>query len=138
MSQGKTKEEVRNLEMNLLVPEPIQEHIGESLRYVVNSEHTAKIVFKTQEDMDFWGKHIPITNYIERSITELDMIFALFRWIDSGKVVYNKKTKDFTITTEKEEKDEIQAVMQEPEQIAVQQPEQQSASRKFFLRRKQA
>lgn len=133
MSAGKSKEEVRELEMALLEPEPLQQHIGEEHRYVVNSEFTAKVVFKCQEDMDFFGEHIPITNYIEHSITELKIFFDLFKWMDDGGVSYDKKSGTFTVTDKKIEvvKNEVQA----PAVIA-EQPE--PPIRKFFLRRKSA
>jgi hypothetical protein len=94
-SNGKTKEEVREMEMQMLEPEPIPPYTGEEIRYIVNSEHTVKFVFPNQEAMDLFGKHIPITTYIEKSVTDLKIIFDLFRAIDAGTIVYDKKFGHF-------------------------------------------
>jgi hypothetical protein len=134
MSIGKTKQEIRDLEMEMLEPEPLQQHIGEERRYVVNSEFSAKVVFRNQEDMDFFGRFIPITNYIEHSITELKIIFDLFRWMDAGGVSYDKKSGIFTVTDKKiveVKQDEVQ------KPVAEKPIEQPSTMRKFFLHRKQ-
>jgi hypothetical protein len=95
LSAGKTKEEIRILEMELLEPEPIQQHIGEERRYVVNSEHSVKMVFKSKEEMDFFGRFIPIAEFKEKSITDIKIILDLFLAIDSGTVSYDKKTGNF-------------------------------------------
>jgi hypothetical protein len=101
LSAGKNKEEVRELEMAMLTPEPIPQYVGEEQRYIMNSEFTVKMVFASQEDMDFFGRFIPIANYMEKSITDLKIMFDLFRSIDAGKISYDKKTGVFQIEAEK-------------------------------------
>ena len=95
LSEGKTKEEIRSLEQNMFKPEALQENIGEQRRYIVNSEHTAKFVFRSKEDMDFFDKHIQISFYMERSITDIKIILDLFRAMDAGQISYDKKTGNF-------------------------------------------
>lgn len=97
LSQGKSKEEIRNLEMELLAPEPIPTYIGEARRYVMNSEFALKIVFKDQEEMDLFGSIIPIASYMENSATDIKIILDLFKAINSGTVSYNKKSGEFTL-----------------------------------------
>ena len=96
MSIGKTKAEVRELELNMLMPEPLQGHIGEERRYFMNSEHSVKMVFRCQEDMELFGEFINITEYIEKSITDIKIIMDLFRAMKTGKITYNKKAGEFT------------------------------------------
>ena len=96
LSKGKTKEEMRELEMTMLGPDPLQQHIGEERRYAVNSECTAKIVFSCEEEMEFFGKHITITEYVEKSITQIKIFLDLFKAMDAGKISYDKKAGDFT------------------------------------------
>lgn len=97
LSLNKPKEEVRILEMEMLEPEPIPEYVGEVIRYVMNSEHTVKFVFKNQEEMDFFGRFISIATYQENSITDIKIILDLFRAIDAGEILYNKSNGKFLI-----------------------------------------
>ncbi len=96
MSAGKSKQEVRELEMAMLEPEPIPEYMGEELRYIINSEFAVKFIFKDQEEMDFFGKFVKIAVYHERSITNMKIIMDLFHSIENGEISYDKKTGKFT------------------------------------------
>lgn len=95
-SKTENKEELRELEMKLLTPEPIPEYVGEERRYHINSEHSVKFVFSSQEEMDFFNRHIPIAEYKEKSITDIKIILDLFRAIESGDISYDKKSGCFT------------------------------------------
>jgi hypothetical protein len=103
LSVGKPKEEVRILEMEMLEPEPVPEYIGEVMRYVMNSEHTVKFVFRNQEEMEFFGKFIPIAKYQENSITDIKIILDLFHAIEAGEVSYNKGNGRFSIVAKENE-----------------------------------
>lgn len=94
------KEELRDLEMNLLTPEPIPEYVGENRRYFINSEHSVKFVFSSQEEMDFFSKYIQITEYIEKSITDIKIILDLFRAMELGEISYDKKLGKFSFQGE--------------------------------------
>lgn len=139
--EGKSKEERRKIEMEMLGPDPIPPYIGEERRYIVNSEHTVKFVFASQDEMDLFGKYIPIASYIEKSVTDLKIIFDLLKGMDAGEITYEKKTGrfQFNINTIKGETDviehpaetELQGPTDEPD------PEQPSTPlRRFFNRNK--
>lgn len=141
MTAGKSKEEIRQIEIEMLEPEPIPLYVGEEHRYIVNSEHTVKFIFANQDEMDFFGKHIPISSYIEKSVTDLKIIFDLLKGMDAGEITYEKKTGrfQFNINTIKGETDviehpaetELQGPTDEPD------PEQPSTPmRRFFNRNK--
>lgn len=98
MSAGKSKEEVRKLEMEMLEPEPLPMYTGEEIRYIANSELSVRFVFKNEEEMELFGKYVPIATYLERSVTDIRIILDLFRSMESGKITYDKKTGKFCLT----------------------------------------
>lgn len=93
LSKGKTKEETRELEMALLKPEPVPDYIGRAERYVANSELAVKIVFSSQEEMDLVERHISIPSYKGRCISDLKLFLALFRALDDGQIVWDKRNQ---------------------------------------------
>jgi hypothetical protein len=104
MSGGLPKSEVRELEMEMLGPEPIPGYIGEDARYIVNSEFSVRFIFKNQEEMDLFGKFVPIATYRERSITNIKIILDLFRAMDARKITYDKKTGVFQLGSMEQKK----------------------------------
>ena len=96
LSKGKTKEEIREIEVALLRPDAIPDYVGELSRYALNQDTTVKLVFKTKEDMSLVGKYMNITAYIEPSISDIKIILDLFNALEEGRMKYNKKTGEFT------------------------------------------
>jgi len=105
LSKGKTKEETRALEMALLKPEPVPDYIGRAERYVANSELAVKIVFSSQEEMDLVERHIAIPNYKERCISDLKLFLALFRALDDGQIVWDKRNQKLFFPDSKPEEE---------------------------------
>lgn len=128
MSAGKSKQEVREMEMEMLEPEPIPEYMGEELRYILNSEFAVKFLFKDQEEMDFFGKFVKIAVYHERSITNIKIILDLFHAIEKGEISYDKKTGKFTclnagvVEVAKETSKPVAAIAKEPENNVILSP----------------
>ena len=141
MTVGKSKEEIRQIEMEMLEPEPIPLYIGEERRYIVNSEHTVKFIFANQEEMDFFGKHIPIASYIEKSVTDLKMVFDLLHEIENGSILYNKKSGTFQLVPKTDKiKGEISNVVEPAKSETIPAPENEVKTGGFrrFLRRGQS
>lgn len=124
------KEELRELEMALLTPEPIPPYAGEERRYIVNSEHTVKFVFPNKASMDFFGRFIPIAEYKEKSVTNIQIILDLFRAIDNGEISYNKKTGEFLFLGEKDTAPETENNHTEPDEA-----KDEPTRRKLFRKR---
>lgn len=99
-AQVNTKEELRELEASLLTPDPIPLYVGEGKRYLMNSEHTVKFVFKDKAEMEFFGRFIPIAEYKEKSVTNIQIILDLFRAIDNGEIFYDKKSGNFQFNSQ--------------------------------------
>lgn len=138
--EGKSKEERRKIEMEMLRPDPIPPYIGEERRYIVNSEHTVKFVFASQDEMDLFGKYIPIASYIEKSVTDLKIIFDLLNAIENGHIVYNKKNGTFLpyINREKgETKNEPKPISAETVSVS-EESKPVGFTKRFFNRRKSA
>lgn len=137
MTAGKSKEEIRQIEIEMLEPEPIPLYVGEEHRYIVNSEHTVKFIFANQDEMDFFGKHIPISSYIEKSVTDLKIVFDLLKEIENGSIIYNKKSGTFQLTSQPEqiEGEIANAVSDKTETIPAPENETKTGGFRRFLRR---
>lgn len=97
LSKGKSKEEVREMEMSLLKPDAIPDYVGEARKYIPNSETTVKLVFRNEAEMELVGKHLSINTYIEPCISDIKIIIDLFTAIERGEISYNKKSGQFAM-----------------------------------------
>ena len=96
-SKGKSKEEIRQLEMKMLKPEEMPKYTGEKIRYIINSKLSAKIIFHDQEEMDLFQKHVSFAFYQGTSITNFKIITDLFHALEAGTITYDKKTSQFSM-----------------------------------------
>jgi hypothetical protein len=96
LCKGKTKEEIREIEMALLRPDAIPDYVGEVTRYNINSETTVKLVFKNETEMALIGKYLSINTYIEPCISDIKVLVDLFGAMEKGDITYNKKAGLFS------------------------------------------
>ena len=92
LAKGKTKEERRKLEMEMLKPEESSPYTGPQPTRGVISEVTVKLVFPNKEAFSLFDRHFPIRKYIEQSVSDLKLLIAFLRSLEEGSLTYDKKT----------------------------------------------
>lgn len=96
LSKGKTPMEIRKLEKTLLQPEQIPPYGGPmppSTAVRPLSDLTIKLVFPNRKKLAVFEKHFSISHHIEQSVTNIDLLLALMKALDKGRIVYDKDTK---------------------------------------------
>jgi len=96
LSKGKTKEEIRALEIKLLKPEPIPTNTKEAATKIAAKpllSRTVKIVMPDSEHYEMLENHFPVSGYVEKSISNATLLCLLLEALESGRIVYDKKNK---------------------------------------------
>lgn len=109
LASGKSKAEIRELEMALLKPEPTRDYVGEVSKFIPLGDRTLKIVLPNTESYQLLGKYFKITQYIEKSIPNLNLLLDFLRWMDTGALTYDDKTRTFSYHSGKDEQIQVNA-----------------------------
>lgn len=95
LSKKKSKEEKRELELALLVPDKLPKF---QLRtQAKNQDLSVKIFFHNIEEYNLFDKHFGISQYIEKSISNIAPILSVLQLLESGELKINKETKEIEI-----------------------------------------
>ncbi len=94
LKKGKTQKEIRALEEKLLKPEKIPKHVGKTPTATSPiQEKSIRVFFPTRKWVRLFKKHFKCFEYIENSTVEVDMILALLKDLESGRIRYDEKRK---------------------------------------------
>lgn len=93
LKKSKSKEEVRKLEQALLEPEPIPEYTKEQPTNKGMHALAVKLFFNEQKDYDLFCKHFKVSQYIEASCYQLDILLALLKALEKGRLVYDEEKR---------------------------------------------
>jgi len=100
LSEGKTKEEKRQLEVEVLKPDKIPPHVHEKTEYSKFSpiaSHSVRIVFPDDESLELFKKHFNVSRHVEASLTSMDKFMEIIRLLDDGIIVYDNKLKKASV-----------------------------------------
>lgn len=97
-SDGKTKEEKREIEASLLKPDELPKH--PLRKKTKNFDLYATIFFKSREEFDLFSKHFRVTNYITQSVSDITPIMSIVDLLEKGRLKI-KKNKGVKIVKRK-------------------------------------
>jgi len=91
--EGKSKEEIREIEMNLLKPEPIPFYNQKKDHKTNNPVHQKSITvtFSDVKYIDLWEKYFKISRNIKNNTYHVGFLIELFRLLEQGKLEYDEK-----------------------------------------------
>jgi len=88
--------------LSLLKPTKARQKYGGPLPGGTDVERrTLKIIFKTDEDMELFGKHFPIAEYLEKNTENITLLMVFLDSLERGTIKYDKKTKEIYRQTKK-------------------------------------
>jgi hypothetical protein len=98
LAEGKTQEEKRNLEAQLLKPEKIPAYTHEETKksqFSQISAHSVRMVFPDDESLELFKKHFKVSEYVELSLGKpgMDKLLAVVQLLENGQITYDQKTK---------------------------------------------
>lgn len=102
VAKGKSKEEVRELEMKMLKPKGLEKYFGEipNISIVDISEHASlKIVFESKKLYDLFCKYFTVRTYVENNICDLSLLEKFLNLLEEGILVYDRKTKELRLNS---------------------------------------
>lgn len=99
LSEGKSQEEKRELEIKLLKPETIPKYTGKKPFGLGIKKHTVKLVFSGDEDFEKFNRHFKVLGDSEKSISNLSLLLLFLDKLDNGDIQYNKGTNGLIITS---------------------------------------
>jgi len=91
--QASTKAEERELEMENLKPDKLSPYAGEKPGTSDVKKRAVKIVFKSAEDFEKFKRYFYVSEYVEPSVTNIDLLVALLDELDSGRIQYDKRSR---------------------------------------------
>lgn len=99
LKQGKSKEEIRKLEMELLRPEKLQMRVGAKMRAVTTLEaRSILLVFPTDTSVDLFKKYFKVSKYKGQSAHRIEMLIDFLQVINTGELVYDANKHTFART----------------------------------------
>jgi len=93
--KGKTKIEIRDIEMALLKPEPIKKYAGKKTGPTAYKKRTLIITFPNKEWIARLGEFIKINTYLENNTYDIDFLLQLIKLMEKERVIFNKDKKQF-------------------------------------------
>ena len=91
--QVSSKAEERKLEMENLKPDKLSPYAGEKPTEGKLKKQSAKLVLRSEEELEKFKRHFSVPNYIEPSVTNIGLLMALLDELDSGRIQYDKKSE---------------------------------------------
>lgn len=94
--QVSSKAEERELEMKNLKPDKLPPYAGEKSTENKLKKQSVKLVLRSEEELKKFKRHFRVPNYIEPSVTNIELLMALLDELDSGRIQYDKKSGRIT------------------------------------------
>jgi len=96
-----TKKEVRQIEMRLLKPKPIQPYRGKKTGLTAFQKKSLLLVFKTPKPIKELSKIIRINSYVNNNTYDTAFLLELINLINSGRIVWDDKKNKYYLNTKK-------------------------------------
>ena len=92
--KNSTEVEKREFESQLLVPNAIPQYGGPVPIADEIEKVTVRLVFPDKKSMALFDRFFKVSNYIEKSVYELNLLIALLTLLESGKISYDSKKSE--------------------------------------------
>jgi hypothetical protein len=97
-NRGK-KSKLRELEMQLLKPEPIPKYRGAAPVKSEFKQRTIICAFPNPEHVKHWADHFKVATYIDNNTWDVDFLIELFNHLESGRLIWDKSQKKYKLKT---------------------------------------
>ena len=104
LSFGKTNEEKRELERQLLKPDRIQPYTGTIPGQGPVEQRTLKMIFNSMGEMELFSKHFKVSNYKGANTRDVDILMAFVMALESGVLEFNHEDGNLYFVTDQNEK----------------------------------
>ena len=98
-AKTKSKEELRELELQLLRPKPIQKYTGPTVGRKDFAKRCIRLTFPKKEWIRRWMKMFRVNSYVEYNTWDIDFIMELLVKLESGRLIWSKKRKCYYLKT---------------------------------------
>ena len=101
VKSANTKKEIRELEMRLLRPKPIEQYKGPRPGRSNYKQKVITVTFPNRKYVDQWAKYFKVNTYVENNTYDIDFLIELFRLMEIGYISWDPKKKSFTFNHKK-------------------------------------
>lgn len=91
--KGKTNEEKREIELQLLKPDVLPPYTGPKVNRGPLGKRTVKFFFPSNSDVELLAHHVKINNYVELNTYDTDLIMRFVELLEEGTLRYDKNIK---------------------------------------------
>ena len=95
----KDKKKLRNLEMQLLQPDPIPKYEGQKATQNLFKKRSIIVSMPNSKHIEQWARHFRINKHVDNNTWDTAFLIELFNLLDSGRVAWDKKTKKYKLKT---------------------------------------
>lgn len=103
----KTKEKLRELELRLLRPKPIEKYRGPTVGRQEFHKRCIRLTFPNKKWIRRWMRMFRVNAYIEYNTWDIDFIMELLSKLESGRLTWDKDNKCYYLTIVGERKVKI-------------------------------
>jgi len=104
VKKAKTKPEIRELEMRLLRPKPIEKYKGKRPGQTTFKKRCILLTFKSSKHITTWAKYFRVNTYVENNTYDLDFLIELFRLMEIGAISWNAKKNTYQFVHKKQKR----------------------------------
>lgn len=92
-----TKRELRNLELKLLKPRPIDKYTGPKVGRTSFKQRSLVVVFKNKTFIERIGKFIKVNKYATNNTYHVNLFEELIRLLEDGRIEFDYKKNRFYV-----------------------------------------
>lgn len=97
LKKSKSKFEIRNLELKLLKPRPIDKYTGPKTGRTSFKQRSLVLVFKNKTFIERVGKFVKVNKYATNNTYHVDLFEELIRLLEDGRLEFNYKKNRFYV-----------------------------------------
>jgi hypothetical protein len=99
LKQQCSKEQIRDLEMQLLIPEKLPPHVGsQTTAKTTVDDRTICIVFPNVSSVDLFKKYFKVSTYKGQTVHSINLLIDLLSSIEDGRIIYDAEQREITCT----------------------------------------
>jgi len=93
--KAKSKKEIREIEMHVLRPEPIETYRGKRAGASALKKRSVLFVFSEKKEVDRLARLFRVHTYISNNTHDIEFVTEALRLIEAKRLIWNKKKKRY-------------------------------------------
>ncbi len=99
LKEADTKDKIRELELRLLRPQPLEDYKGPKTAQSNLKARTVMVVLPNKNIVERWAELFKVARYIENNTYDIDFLVELFNLMKAGRIEWNSERRKYYMNT---------------------------------------